>query len=464
MSHAILALYPSPLPSPRAPLLRAPITRGRGSSTPDDYTKAKLRRAPDLAPRLSPQRSSGDEGALAVLRALVSTQAKDVRGQVLAWVEAIDQRSQGGRAPLSVLEHTAVGYVLRSGFFDAGEDGAIEARLQRSLERSWTHLTGRAPAPGETSGRLPKQVLRKASREARLYHAASFIPIGDREAQRQASSLLRDYVPEDQDLLVLATTLLAGAFSDTAGATIAAAVLSYGVVALTESLLHRHLAHPTGKVGGWILEGPKAEAGWLERGVHRAIAKFMKPILEGTRHSHEQVHHGLTFRRSFTQMFDSPEHQRQVDDFIRSLGDERAQEIWEEQYGTTLSRRGLLNVMLTVAPQTAALVAAGLFFGAPVWCALPLIAVVALYPFTMKNVHPHLHHDEAQAREAAGPLMKAVLNTRWAAWACRNHWLHHRVDGNYNLSFPGADALLGTLLQPNLRDLFQMRAQGVLHY
>jgi hypothetical protein len=37
-------------------------------------------------------------------------------------------------------------------------------------------------------------------------------------------------------------------------------------------------------------------------------------------------------------------------------------------------------------------------------------------------------------------------------------------DANYNLSFPGADALLGTLLQPNLRDLFQMRAQGVLHY
>lgn len=381
-----------------------------------------------------------------------------------AWAAAIEQRCRPGQAPLTVLEHTAVGYILRSGFFDEPADHSLRSGLERSLERSWAQLTGRPPQPGEASGRLPKVVLRKASREARLYHAASFIPIGDREAQRQASSLLRDYVPEDQDLLVLATTLLAGAFSDTAGATIAAAVLSYGVVAMTESLLHRHLAHPTGKIGGWILEGPRAEASWLERGVHRAIAKFMRPILEGTRHSHEQVHHGLTFRQSFTRMFDSPQHQQQVDDFIRSLGDQQAKEIWEEQYGTTLSRRGLLNVMLTVAPQTAALVAAGLWFGAPVWCALPLIAVVALYPFTMKTVHPHLHHDEAQAREAAGPLLKAVLNTRWAAWACRNHWLHHRVDANYNLSFPGADALLGTLLQPNLRDLFQMRAQGVLHY
>jgi hypothetical protein len=34
---------------------------------------------------------------------------------------------------------------------------------------------------------------------------------------------------------------------------------------------------------------------------------------------------------------------------------------------------------------------------------------------------------------------------------------------NYNLSFPGADALLGTLLQPNLRDLFQMADEGTLH-
>lgn len=464
MSHAIIALSPCALPSPRAPLLRAPIARGRGASTPDDYAKAKLQRAPDLAPRLSPQRSSGDEGALAVLRALAFGQLGDGRGEVQAWARAIEERSRSGQPPLTVLEHTAVSFIVRSGFFEEGVDEALKVGLEQSLVRSWAHLTGRAPAPGETWGRLPKQVLRKATREARLYHAASFIPIGDREAQRQASSLLRDYVPENQDRLVLATTLLAGAFSDTAGATIAAAVLSYGVVAMTESLLHRHLAHPTGKVGGWILEGPKAEAGWLERGVHRAVAKFMKPILEGTRRSHEQVHHGLTFRQSFTQMFDSPEHQRQVDDFIRSLGDAQAKEIWEEQYGTTLSRRGLLNVMLTIAPQTALLVAAGVFFGAPVWCALPLIAVVALYPFTMKNVHPHLHHDESKAREAAGPMMKAVLNTRWAAWACRNHWLHHRVDGNYNLSFPGADALLGTLLQPNLRDLFQMRAQGVLHY
>jgi hypothetical protein len=117
------------------------------------------------------------------------------------------------------------------------------------------------------------------------------------------------------------------------------------------------------------LEGPRADASWLERGVHRAVAKFMKPILEGTRHSHEQVHHGLTFRQSFTQMFDSPQHQRQVDDFIRSLGDAQAKEIWEENTAPPEPTRAAQRDVDDRASNRT-LVAAGVWFrGAGLVCA-----------------------------------------------------------------------------------------------
>jgi hypothetical protein len=61
-------------------------------------------------------------------------------------------------------------------------------------------------------------------------------------------------------------------------------------------------------------------------------------------------------------------------------------------------------------------------------------------------------------------VIRRILHTRWAAWSTRNHELHHEGHCNFNLALPGADVLLGTLVQPNLEDLFRMRDEGAMHF
>ncbi len=413
-----------------------------------------------------------DDAALDVLRGAVMEKNAAALEGIRQWCMQIDARCEKGE-PFTVLEHTAFAFLLSCDFFDAQTNAAeqpkpddrVRSTLTRALNASWMHLTGADQPPKDPLQRLPKKVLARADRRARLYHAASFLPIGDRDAQLKESSLFRDFVPETQDLFVLGATLLAGAFSSTAGEVIASAVLSYAVIGLSESFQHNHLAHPRpGTLGGWIIRGPKKDASSIEKGVHRVVAKILRKQLEFTRVSHEVVHHGLTFKESYTKMFSSPQVKAKVDAFIDKLDEKDARQIYEELYGSTLNARGLKAIMGSIAPQVAGLLAAGIAFGASPWAFVPLILIAGVYPFTMKQVHPFLHHNKDQARESAGPIMKKILDSRWAAWACRNHWLHHEVRANYNLSFPGADALLGTLMQPNLEDLFKMADEGTLHY
>lgn len=427
---------------------------------------------------VSVEDQASDAMALSAMRGAVLGKDAQHKDAVIAWAKRIDDKTRSGQ-PSTVLEHTALTFLLHSGFFAHPEDqalspvaladerklhGEVRQSLQASLSASWKHLTGKARPEDKLLTRLPKSVLRKASREARVYHAAAFIPVGDLEAQKKASSLLRDFVPENQDFAVLGAALLAGAFNATAGAVIASTLLSHAVFSFTESVLHGNFAHSTGKVGKWVTKKERKDAGFMERSLHRALNKFVKPKIMVTRRSHEKVHHNMTFKSSFTEMFDSPEHKAKVDAYIKSLPEGEAKDLFQEQYGITLNRSGVLNVLTTSAPQVAAMVAAGIAFGAPPAAYLPLILYSAAYVGSLKDVHPHLHDDKDEALAEAGPLMKTVLESRWAAWACRNHWLHHKVDGNYNVSFPGADALLGVLFQPNLEDLFKMRDDGVLHY
>jgi len=428
--------------------------------------------------QVSTHEEAADALALNAMRGAVLGKDGEHKEAVIAWAKRIDDKTRSGQ-PSTVLEHTALTFLLHSDFFAHPEDdalapvaladerklhGEVRQSLKASLSASWKHLTGKERPKDQLLTRLPKAVLRKASREARVYHAAAFIPVGDLEAQKKASSLLRDFVPENQDFAVLGATLLAGAFNATAGALIASTLLSHAVFSFTESVLHGNFAHSTGKVGKWVTKKERKNAGFMERSLHRALNKFVKPKIMVTRRSHEKVHHNMTFKSSFTEMFDSPEHKAKVDAYIESLPEGEAKDLFQEHYGITLNRTGVLNVLTTSAPQVAAMIAAGIAFGAPPAAYLPLVLYSAAYVGSLKDVHPHLHDDKDEALAEAGPLMKKVLESRWAAWACRNHWLHHKVDGNYNVSFPGADALLGVLFQPNLEDLFKMRDDGVLHY
>lgn len=460
---------PASAPGIKGPSARRPTSAVAGASAAEQASSDRFVRSEGVGGARDLGARDADDVALDVLRGAVMAKDGPARAEITAWVQAIDQRvAEGGR--FTVLEHTAMNYLSTSGFFGQGQPGEdalqAEARsaIARGLRASWQNLTGKAQPEDRLHERLPKSVLMGASRQARLYHAASFIPIGDLKAQQEASSLLRDFVPEKQDVVVVAATLLASALSSVACQVTAAAVLSYGVIGLSECFLHNHLAHPRpGTLGGWIMKGPKPGASFVERGLHAAVGKLLADKIAFTDVSHQKVHHHLTFRHSYTEMFSSEAEKAKVDKFIASLGDEKAKTLFEEVYGSTLTPSGVARVMTSIAPQTAALIAGAVAFGASPWAYVPILLIAAMYPFTMTKVHPFLHNDEQKARESAGPIMRTILDSRWAAWACRNHWLHHQGPVNYNLSFPGADALLGTLLQPNLRDLFEMADEGTLH-
>jgi hypothetical protein len=82
----------------------------------------------------------------------------------------------------------------------------------------------------------------------------------------------------------------------------------------------------------------------------------------------------------------------------------------------------------------------------------------------MGKGHPIYHVGETEARETAGKFMTWLRSTRYISYSARNHWMHHEYpDTNFNLSYPGADALFRQLLQPNLEDLFRMADDDVLH-
>lgn len=423
--------------------------------------------------------ASPGERAHEVLRRIVRDKDVDVRAEVKAWAAELERAQEAGRAP-TVEEHTTLTFVLRSGLFDHPEDpaaspsdlaelrrfnGEVRQQLERCLGNSWRTLTGEEPTAERRLERLPARVLRKATRKARVYHAAAFLPIGDRRAQRQASRLLRDYVPESSDQVVITGALLAAIFSDVGRWVVANAILQYGVYSLTENILHNHLAHPRGKIGEWMMKGPGEDAGWLERGLHRVFGRVMASQVDRTEKAHMKVHHGWTYRRSFTQRFDDKFTQAQVDTLLdRHFPADLAAEVRDEEYATMLKARGMAKIFSTVAPQTLAIILAGAAFGAPAWCLVPTLLLAAAYPVAMGKLHPIYHVSETEAKANATGIVKALRQTRYVAYSARNHWMHHHVDGNYNLSFPGADALLGMLVQPNLEDLFRMAEEDVLHH
>lgn len=410
--------------------------------------------------------AKADAAAMTLLERVV-TDADIEKADVAAWATALAKRSA-----FTVNEHTAIAYILRSDFFTpsaSADDASAHTALSTALARSWTNLTGGVPE--DVYGRLPKLALRKASREARVYHAASFQPDlelrkpADLAARQAASSLLRDYVPENTDIVVAAAAGLATAFTTIGAPLIGMGVLSYCSLSLSESVFHSFAGHQKAKgLAQWIRGELPADAPFLKRKWHGFLHKLLADSLKRTHVSHGTVHHHLTFDKSFVEMFSSPEQHARVEAFIAKQPKDVADDIREELYGSTLTVKGCLRVLRAIAPQTAALVVAALAMGAPAWTALVPICMALGFPLSMARVHPHQHVDKEKALEDAGPLMKAILQTRWAAWSTRNHELHHHGECNFNLAFAGADALLGTLVQPNLRELFRMRAEGTLHY
>ncbi|MBD0273361.1 MAG: hypothetical protein ICV73_15710, partial [Acetobacteraceae bacterium] len=71
-----------------------------------------------------------------------------------AWRIELRNRLHAGK-PLTVLEHTALACLLRTGVAQSILDDGGRGELAAMLAGSWLHLTGRSVPPGRLAGRLP---------------------------------------------------------------------------------------------------------------------------------------------------------------------------------------------------------------------------------------------------------------------------------------------------------------------
>ena len=344
------------------------------------------------------------------------------------------------------MEHTAAAYILRSGYLEHPSDQPACRDIKSVLAKSWLHLTGRQPARRGLSARLPPRTLARASREARLFHSAAFRPQGPK-AIAQKDSIGRDYVPDPSDLIATAG-LAALAFTDIGGSLLASAATGYMIATLAEYSMHRWAGHE----GGRPLKPLLTKSGW--------IGERISDYLNATYVSHFVIHHGKTSRKNYaTQLArrrsDAQSRIHAEHDDMNGIG----RHVKKSDYGMTLTHAGVAAGLLVTLPVHVTLILA---LRLEPLSAVALTMPSLLYVAASKSLHPYLHKSRDEAMASAGPFMRWLLQTRYAEWISRSHWIHHKGGGgNFNL-VPGADLLFSDFRRPNLNLVLRMRADRIL--
>ena len=375
----------------------------------------------------------------------VLTNGAEAATAVHAWTTWIQVRQQGGNS-LTVLEHTVMAYILRSEFLDRFPGSRSHRDIESALRTSWLHLMGQRVVIQNLTGRLPRSVLRKASREERLFHLAAFQP-SESKVVKLHNSIRCDYVPELRDLAT-AAGLAVVACTDTGSSMLVSGGIGYAIATVAEYGMHRWAGHEAGGPLKPLLE----KSGWIGRKVSEYLA--------ATYLGHFVIHHVKTSNRNYTTQFarEPPGDRSTIDAELDALG-EVGQSIKKSDYGMSLTHAGVTAGVLVALPIHLTLIwGLGLEFLSTV----ALITPSLLYVVASRNFHPCLHKRREEALARSGPFMRLLLGTRYAEWISRSHWIHHKGGGgNYNL-VPGADVLFGDFRKPNLNMVLRMRADGIL--
>lgn len=184
---------------------------------------------------------AANERAISILGGVLAGDAK-AAAQAHSWTTWLQSHQHAGNS-LTVLEHTVVAYILRSGFLKGFPESRCHLDVESVLRTSWLHLAEKGVEIRHLTGRLPRSALRKASREERLFHLAAFQPAGPKAAMSQ-KTFGYDYVPELRDL-VAAAGIVTVAFTDMAGVLVSGAI-GYTVATVAEYGMHRWAGHEAG--------------------------------------------------------------------------------------------------------------------------------------------------------------------------------------------------------------------------
>jgi hypothetical protein len=389
------------------------------------------------------QIKQGDDEALDIVaRLFLDRKQMDV--ELGRWLTDLESRD------LSIVEHTAVSYILRNGTLIDYPRKDFEHRAEAVLSRSWTNLTGEKWS-GNLEQRLPKRVMKGQSRQARVFERGSF---ESEDPKRLEPIRVTDRAIIPSTFLIALGFRLTNGWASYApievpGKVIAGALMGFAIVSVMEYLTHVFLAHTSVRN-----EVEKIQNKTKSQHLKNFLKKMEKPVeFINTAFLHHTAHH-KAFESDYTKAFAKSGEKDRMDKWLSRFGD-LANIIIKEKYGLTLGIQGRLIFMGNLLPAQLAISAITGFD--PILSA-SILVVGLMYPFNSADSHPYLHKKRTQALAEAPPLLRAYMKTEIYEASARRHELHHFGQVDYNLApFNLGDRIFGKLREPNMLELLRLR-------
>jgi hypothetical protein len=401
----------------------------------DEVDKDALKVTP--FPELSPEKRAEalreiENDAIGALEKMVKPNA-EITADVQTWFQRIEVRSEQGKN-LTVMEHSALTYLLDRKIFDFFPDPSLKAHIELTLTNSWKFKTGMNLRPAELIQPLPDSFTSKMTREESLYNQVIF----------EADGKFAKAQPLKKRHLATAAVLLGFAFSRTGGDVVSGTILGYFGATMTEHLIHKFGGH-----AGSRIKSITARIPWL--------GKFIKD----THFGHAIVHHGLTFKRKYTEQFANKETEATLTEQLFEkfgLTQKDVEATVKSKFGVSLTTLGVIQGLGFTAPAYMA-VAHLMGFG-PI-ATMSMIAPTAAYIALSHSIHPYMHMSREEVVKNAPRFVRWIMTSKYGEWVNRHHWIHHKGGGgNYNLLHiggVGGDSLNGELRNPTLEQVLEMR-------
>lgn len=395
-----------------------------------------------------------EDVAVETLRRMQLT-TEEAKEHVGLWLKSIESKLENG-GKTSIMEHTALVHIARSGFMKEIPDPVLERDLDTLIESSWTSQTGSRKSFDEIiESPLPNMMFRRASYREREFHAAVFrSPLKSAVGEAPAAGRLLPSLRQ----VIGSLTLLAIGFSHAGGVAhgeiIAGAITGYTISAMAEWITHRYLLHPSKKT----LEFLKSFKG------NRATMAFR---------FHTSNHHGMFTARKYStetnaewnggELIDGGPRRiiEKRDALAVKFGDD-PQHLHDNQYGMSMNRKEVTTAAVSTM-SVAALMSAMFGFGVEGYAAA--LAAAPLTALLTASRHPDLHKPIATAKADSNTLVRFMMSTAYWRSVSQLHFVHHEdpQHSNYSLFLPGPDYFFHSLRKPDLDALVRMDELGLAY-
>jgi hypothetical protein len=366
-----------------------------------------------------------ENDALDFMKSILPKNQADAENTVNAWLSAVKSRQDSGQK-LSVMEHSALTFALRSGLIEKIANPEDVSAMRTMLKKSWKDLSGKDVDIVHVTDRLPKRVLKSATVNEVIFHNAIYSD-GKLGFLGSLSTLRNNYIAKPQDY-VLGLSFLATLFSHTEGSQVLAGMMEgYAISSFIEYAVHRYASHSTQSFREFLSSVPV-----LRRFVEKATL------------AHAGTHHAV-YGKNYVEAYGDfrpgadgyeeavTRHRDKIDRITeaRKAKVEGFGKLLESTDGGSSFGRPIMNA-LEAAPLSVSMVwftnVLAPHFGMHPDLAFDAATVVTANLFipSVNYLHPYLHMTRQQAMAKADPFMKWFLNTRFILWVSRAHYIHHK--------------------------------------